>query len=457
MNSRPILILAGLAASLVLGTAASGQQFLTVPLNSAWVNDVSPDGRVVVGDWFGGAFYWRWQEDPAPVDIGGTSARGVSDDGTVIGGSMVDPVTGKQIAGRWTAATGWVSLGGFSTCDLTTSTGYDISADGTQVVGLAWDGCNGRGFLWTEGVGIQLLDELGNGVNRASAISGDGSVIGGFAQGDFDRTPALWSPSLTGQVYDMSYLGEIHGFNEDGSILLGTIGGSAFFQTAAGSTFIGQLSPSWQGIPQDVTQDGATIVGFDVFGSALRAWMWTESGGMTRLDDLATSLGLSGLPSLYACRAVSEDGNVIVGGCAGGPPFGLGGFILTLTDVLGTWTDVGNGLAGAQGTPSLAGDGTLIGDTNTVLELSGGVPSGTATLVLGVSPINAPFKLGVLVPSPDIVLAGLPLDASGSLTFQFAWPVGLPSQASLYWQYWIPDPSGPAGYSASNGLQVTTP
>ena len=49
--------------------------------------------------------------------------------------------------------------------------------------------------------GLLLLDSLANGVNRASAISRDGQVIGGFAQGSFNRTPARWSTDGSGSIF----------------------------------------------------------------------------------------------------------------------------------------------------------------------------------------------------------------------------------------------------------------
>jgi len=39
----------------------------------------------------------------------------------------------------------------------------------------------------------------------------------------------------------------------------------------------------------------------------------------------------------------------------------------------------------------------------------------------------------------------------------FPWPAGVPSGFSLFYQHWIPDPSGPRGFTASNGLRGTSP
>jgi len=45
----------------------------------------------------------------------------------------------------------------------------------------------------------------------------------------------------------------------------------------------------------------------------------------------------------------------------------------------------------------------------------------------------------------------------GNLALSSTWPSGLPSGVALYQQYWISDPAGPFGLSASNGVSITTP
>jgi hypothetical protein len=107
--------------------------------------------------------------------------------------------------------------------------------------------------------------------------------------------------------------------------------------------------------------------------------------------------------------------------------------------------------------PVLWGTGTLAGGSTATLDLTHGKPAGMATLIVGLSALNAPFKQGLLVPQPDKLLFGLPLDGQGRFHFEFAWPAGLPSGASLWYQAWIADGAGPAGLSSSNGLKSTAP
>ena len=121
------------------------------------------------------------------------------------------------------------------------------------------------------------------------------------------------------------------------------------------------------------------------------------------------------------------------------------------------FTDLRNGLAGTNGTPVLAGSGSLAPSTPMGLLLTNALPNSSSTLVIGLVGILLPFKGGVLVPNPDVVIFGLPTGPAGALALNGTWPAGLPSNVSFYFQHWVADPGGPAGFAASNGLQGTTP
>ena len=427
------------------------QQFVAVP---GWSYDVTPDGAVVVGWKPSGGWYWRWQLDPAPVEIGGLGAVAVSDDGTVIAGNINDPGSGEQVAARWTAGRGWVGLGGFDTCGSKT-TAYDISGDGKQIVGLAWVNCKAWGFRWTEGVGMELLENLALGNNRCSTISSDGSVMGGFAQATWDRTPAVWAADKTGQVWDPTTLGEVQGMNNDGSVQLGTRA-FVFYSTAfmnsqsTGLVNLGSLQPNWAASSMGISEDGQTIVGFDWTGLARKAWTYNApSHTFTSLQAKLTSLGIQNVPQLDVAIACSDSGRTIVGG---------GGSLAYIATVQAeAWKRLDGGLAGSNGTPVLYGTGTLAAGSEATLTLTHGKPFGSATLVVGLSALNAPFKQGVLIPYPDTLLAGLLLNADGQFHTESTWPAGIPSGMLLWYQAWIADAASPAGLSSSNGLQSAAP
>ena len=466
MNTR-ILSLAILSTCVWLAPA-DAQFVIDLPVGS-WANDITPDGKVVVGTWeWADGFIWRWQEDAAPTVVPGGDIVAVSDDGSVVAGTIIDPTVNAEVAAIWTEAGGWQSLGWLPnalSCP-SRSNGYDISGDGTTVVGLSWDGCSGRGFRWTAATGMQELQNMANGNNRCSAISGDGSALGGFAQGSFDRTPAFWDASTAGFVLDPNTLGEVYGFNEDGSWSVGTMGfpGQNYYRAFlrdAGTgvvTNIGSLHSNWGGNATDISEDGRVIVGYDVNGLARDAWVWTSTDGIISLNDRLVAAGITGTPALLVCRAVSDDGKVIVGGgqTGGGGPFDAGGYIIGLEDL--PWTNLFNGLAGTAGlTPKLLGEGELTAGSTTTLTLGDARANSSAWVVVGFSELSAPFKSGVLVPSPDLLLGPVTTDGAGGLALSAPWPAGVPSGVNTFWQEWIQDPAAPKGFAASNGVKSKTP
>lgn len=133
-----------------------------------------------------------------------------------------------------------------------------------------------------------------------------------------------------------------------------------------------------------------------------------------------------------------------------------GDFRVELTEV-GCWSDVGPALAGSNGLPQLAGSGLLLGAEPVTLDLTSARASSLAALFVGGSLALAPFKGGVLVPSPDLVLLGFSTNASGEIHLASTWPSGVPGGFVLVWQFWIADPAGPHGAASSQGLQSVTP
>ncbi|MFH0944763.1 MAG: M14 family zinc carboxypeptidase [Planctomycetota bacterium] len=119
------------------------------------------------------------------------------------------------------------------------------------------------------------------------------------------------------------------------------------------------------------------------------------------------------------------------------------------------YTDLGNGLAGTGGqVPVLAGGGPLAAGSSNQVNLSNALPGATTYLVVGVALAYSPMKGGILVPSPWVILPGLPVDGSGMLNIPFNAPAGASSGTRFYVQHWITDAGGPAGFSASNGLEA---
>lgn len=121
------------------------------------------------------------------------------------------------------------------------------------------------------------------------------------------------------------------------------------------------------------------------------------------------------------------------------------------------WIDLGSALAGTPGAPLLVGTGSLAPNSPVALALTNVLPNSATTFVIGASALSAPFKGGLLVPNPDVLLAGFPTGPAGAVTLAGTWPAGLPSGFTFYFQCWTADAGGPAGFSASNALRATTP
>lgn len=135
---------------------------------------------------------------------------------------------------------------------------------------------------------------------------------------------------------------------------------------------------------------------------------------------------------------------------------------VTIAPAMGrAWEDLGESLAGAGGAPCLWAEGTLVGGDPVTLHLANAAPSSPAFLFLGLSALNfTPFFGGTLVPdfaTPPGQLIVVATGADGALTLGSTWPLGIPTGFEVYLQYWIDDPSGPFGLTASNALKGTTP
>jgi len=106
--------------------------------------------------------------------------------------------------------------------------------------------------------------------------------------------------------------------------------------------------------------------------------------------------------------------------------------------------------------PHLDGVGTLEPQTPVTFSLADARPNTSSFLFIGLAPLDAPFKGGVLLPVPTLVLT-LPTNLVGQWSLPATWPDGIPGGFPFYFHVWVTDVSGPNGFSASNGLIGTTP
>lgn len=316
----------------------------------SWAVDVTPDGATAVVQDPGSA-----EGDTYFYDVATGQLRLV----TTVGDPARDFATGVSATGRvsamhgvpveasvWSATADWVDLPDpFATgCDSDHAAAWDVSADGTVVVGLAWEACSPVAVRWVEGTSgftATTLERLGSSAsaspptNRATVVSDDGMVAAGFAQTDVvDRWPAIWRADgsgvlLPGTIPDAP--GEILAISPDGGVVAGIWNNEGFTYTEAGGVVSLGVLPT--GLPGDATYpnaiaaDGALVFG----GSGGVAFVWTAVAGMRALADLVAASGIE-IPSgttLSNVLAASDDGEIVLG-TANAPSGAAMSFVLRL-------------------------------------------------------------------------------------------------------------------------------
>jgi probable HAF family extracellular repeat protein len=268
----------------------------------SYATDLSANGTIIVGKgWvpsitIGRSTYevwraarWAWRQGIVDLGhlggIGRSSADGVSADGNVVVGSSSSSAAAGLFFGeafRWTPTGGMTGLGDLPG-GIFNSVAYDVSSDGTVVVGAGASASGSEAFRWTPDAGMAGLGDLAGGdfESYASAVSDNGSVV-------------------VGRSHSTSGYEAFHWTEAGGMVGLGDLSGGDFNSGA-----------------NAISADGATIVGFSNDASGSEAFVWDATHGMRNLRDVlvdAYGLGtsLAGWSLNYA-SAISADGRTIVG------------------------------------------------------------------------------------------------------------------------------------------------
>jgi hypothetical protein len=127
-----------------------------------------------------------------------------------------------------------------------------------------------------------------------------------------------------------------------------------------------------------------------------------------------------------------------------------------LTGTLRDWDPMGHELPGASGPPRLWMTGLLSQGETVSARVTDAPASANGLLFLGGAEANLPFKGGVLVPQPTLVLP-IATDALGGATFVATVLSPLPPGLDLYVHAWLADATAPAGVSATSAYHAVTP
>lgn len=334
MHSRSLLVV---GVSLACGTASaqpcsSGQDLGTLPNGTfSWATAASADGSTIVGwsnvDGSVGqnlrGFRWTQSGGMQPIPtLGGNRsyAYGVSADGTVVVGEAYDSA-GIPRAFRWTAAGGIQDIG--TGPGRFYSVARAVSADGSVVVGEVLDAAlNYHSFRWTAASGMQYLPTTASSAaSRATAVAANGTRVVCEVRDEegndmviiWDQTLGTFNLSLWAGLNRDLWIATGAGITADGNTVVGQEWtGPAGIRSYLWSlpNFHESLIDNPQGVEQNVanaiSDNGGVVVGRAVFGAGGGGYVWTPTGAMRFLPPAA------GYATSFA-TTVSGDGRVVAG------------------------------------------------------------------------------------------------------------------------------------------------
>jgi probable HAF family extracellular repeat protein len=250
-----------------------------------------------------------------------SSAYDVSLDGTTVVGNT------SRLGFVWKESTGSVTLPGVN--GIVSSAAEGVSSDGMIVAGsvytLPWE--HGQETCrWTlvEGQWVpETLGDLAGGEYRSygRSMSPDGNVIVGLASSAlgpeacrWTLTEGTWVLKGLGDLAGGNYQSEAYGCSADGSVVIGqgssTAGPRAFRWTSAtGMKDLGVVGRLKWSVAWGCSGDGSVVVGtsYTTINKDGLAFRWTPATGMVSLG-----VPLGGKTS--EAFATSPDGSIVVGG-----------------------------------------------------------------------------------------------------------------------------------------------
>ncbi len=246
-----------------------------------------------------------------------STAYDISADGSVVVGYGTT-AAGRR-AFRWTVDDGMVEL--TAPVPIMSSVAHGVSRNGEVIVGNVNIDSENFAFRWTQAEGMVLYETDGIvGALRSTAygVSNDGSAVVGTKVIDSEPKAVRWGPNGELTVIDIpnAFSGSSLCVSADGKTIgalgavVGALGERVFLWTQeAGATDLGYLTaPNYDFVPGGMSANGTTIVGTR-FGAGFHAFRWNAETGLAYLDEALTDCDDS------AAYDVTADGLVIVGTC----------------------------------------------------------------------------------------------------------------------------------------------
>jgi probable HAF family extracellular repeat protein len=233
-------------------------------------------------------------------------------------GAVIAPPEGQVPSGSFQAL-------GCPDPDYFYSSAYDVSLDGTTVVGNT----SRLGFVWKESTGSVTLPGV-NGIvsSAAEGVSSDGMIVAGsvytlpWEHGQetcrWTLVEGQWVPEPLGDLAGGEYRSYGRSMSPDGKVIVGfassDLGGEACRWTLSDGTWVlkglGDLpGGDYASEAYGCSADGSVVVGRSEVGKngyGWRAFLWTTDTGMVDLG----VIGKRKWSEAYGCSA---DGSVVVG------------------------------------------------------------------------------------------------------------------------------------------------
>ena len=347
MRNGIICFMTVLTMAVTASAAWAQGQFVPLGAENTFVTGMSADGTVVVGVYGSLGPAWRWTSGTGVMNLGSISQTvAVSRDGQTIVGTAKG-TDGIGYAAIWQTGKQWTTLppppNGTSQ-DGKSTVGYGVSSDGSVVVGLAYVNPNlVEGFRYDVKTGTVPLGTLTGGRSRASVISGDGKVIGGWddltgrGPGTGFWYGVIWWEGLQRLMNPFGAIGQVEGINTNGAVIVGRgvppmSAPHAYRFTASDAQVVdlGALKRDQGGngigpgptdsiedtsISLGVSDDGNVVVCTSGYQPPTDAFIWTPDTKIVKLSDYLKSKGVTGYETwtLISAVAVSPDGKIIAG------------------------------------------------------------------------------------------------------------------------------------------------